>query len=122
MNLHSALARLDGSLAARIRRGISVRGITLRAAEADRAAFTQLLTMLNEAERLDMLPERTTITDRNGQPHDLPTAQVRSLLVEYGLIYQSIWLRKVELENRIKSAASNEERAQVLTTFAPAAD
>ena len=64
MNLHSALARLEGTFAARIRKGIAVGDITLRAADSDRTAFTQLLTMLNEAERLDMLPP----------PRPLPTA------------------------------------------------
>ncbi|RYD62456.1 MAG: hypothetical protein EOP83_14540 [Verrucomicrobiaceae bacterium] len=118
MNLHSALARLEGTFAARIRKGISVDGITLRAADSDRTAFTQLLTMLNEAERLEMLPATTTIADRDGIAHELPTAQVRAMLVQYGGIYQSLWVQKVGLENAIKAAADDASRAAIPIKFA----
>ena len=117
MNLRSALARIDGAFAARIRRGITVAGITLRAADSDRTAFTQLLTMLNEAERLKMLPAQTAIADRDGQPHTLPTDQVRALLVQYGGIYQALWLQRVNLENAVKSAADDTARAAIEIQF-----
>lgn len=118
MNLHSALARLEGSFAARIRKGVTVGDITLRAADSDRTAFTQLLTMLNEAERLEMLPATTTITDRDGTAHELPTSQVRAMLVQYGGIYQSLWVQKVSLENSIKAAADDAARAAIPIQFA----
>lgn len=118
MNLRSALARIEGAFAARIRQGITVGGVTLRAADTDRAAFTQLLTLLSEAERLGMLPPTTTIADRDGATHTLPTAQVRARLVQYGGIYQSLWLRKLNLENAVKNAADDTARAAIPITFA----
>ena len=117
MNIRSALARIDGAFAARIRRGITVAGITLRAADSDRTAFTQLLTMLNEAERLKMLPAQTAIADREGQPHTLPTTQVRAILVEYGGIYQALWLHKVGLEMAVKTAPDDNARAAIEIQF-----
>lgn len=118
MILRNALARIEGAFAARIRQGITVEGVTLRAADSDRTAFTQLLTMLNEAERLGMLPPVTTITDKDGVPHELPTAQVRAMLVQYGGVYQSLWLRRVGLENAVKTAADDTARAAIPITFA----
>jgi hypothetical protein len=118
MNLHSALARIEGAFAARIRQGITIGGVTLRAADTDRTAFTQLLTMLNEAERVGMLPPTTTIADKDGVPHELPTAQVRAMLVQYGGIYQTLWLQKVGLENAVKAAADDTARAAIPITFA----
>lgn len=85
MNIRSALARIDGAFATRIRRGITVAGITLRAADSDRTAFTQLLTMLAEAERLGMLPAQTAIADRDGQPRTLPTASQRAAVIATGV-------------------------------------
>jgi hypothetical protein len=118
MNLRSAIARIEGAFAARIRQGITIGGVTLRAADSDRTAFTQLLTMLNEAERLGMLPPTTTIADKNGVPHELPTAQVRAMLVQYGGIYQTLWIHRVGLENAVKAAADDAARAAIPITFA----
>lgn len=118
MNLHSAIARIEGAFAARIRQGITIGGVTLRAADTDRTAFTQLLTMLNEAERVGMLPPTTTITDKDGVPHELPTAQVRALLVQYGAAYQALWLQKVEMEGEVKAADDDTARAAIPITFA----
>ena len=117
MNLRSALARIDGAFAARVRRGITVSGVTLRADDADRTAFTQLLTLLNEAERLGLLPATTTIADRDGLPHELPTAQVRAMLVEYGAAWQALWLHRVGLENAVKAAPDDTARAAIAITF-----
>jgi hypothetical protein len=117
MNLRSAIARIEGTFAARIRQGITIGGITLRAADIDRTAFTQLLTMLNEAERLGMLPPTTTIADKDGVPHELPTAQVRAMLVQYGGIYQTLWLHKVEQKNALKAAADDTARASIKISF-----
>lgn len=117
MNLHSALSRLEGTFAARIRKGITVSGITLRAADSDRTAFTQLLTMLNEAERMEMLPATTTIVSRDGIAHELPTDQVRAILVQYGGVYQSLWIQKVGLENTIKTSPDDATRAAIPILF-----
>lgn len=117
MNLHSALARLEGAFAARIRKGITVGTITLRAADSDRTAFTQLLTMLNEAERLAMLPATVTIADREGNAHELPTSEVRATLVQYGDIYQALWVQKLNLENAIKTAPDDAARAAISIHF-----
>ena len=117
MNIRSALARIEGAFAARIRKGIAVAGVTLRAADSDRSAFTQLLTMLNEAERLGVLPPTTTIADRDGVPHGLPTALVRGMLVEYGGAYQALWLRRVGLENAVRAAADDAARAAIPVDF-----
>ncbi|MBP7948929.1 MAG: hypothetical protein KA004_04675 [Verrucomicrobiales bacterium] len=117
MNLRNALARLEGAFAARIRRGITVGGLTLRAGDTDRTAFAQLLVMLGEAERLNALPGETTITDIHGVPHVLPTPQIRALLVTYGSIYHGIWLQRVQMENAIRAAADDAARAAVPVNF-----
>jgi len=117
MNIRPALPRIDGAFPARLPRGITVAGITLRAADSDRTAFTQLLTMLNEAERLKMLPAQTAIADRDGQPHTMPTDQVRALLVQYGGIYQALWLQRVSLENAVKAAPDDKARAAIEIQF-----
>jgi hypothetical protein len=117
MNLHASLARIEGAFAARLRKGITVNGITLRAADADRTAFAQLLTMLSEAERLGLLPPKATIADKSGTAHELPTAQLRAMLVQYGGIYQAIWLQKITLQNAVKSAPNDQARAAIHIHF-----
>jgi hypothetical protein len=117
MTLHAAIARIQGTFAARIRKGIEVGGITLRADDADRSAFAQLLVMLGEAERAGALPAQVVIADREGATHALTPATVRSLLAQYGMIYHSLWLQRVNLENAVKGAQDDEARGQIPILF-----
>jgi len=76
---------------------VEVGGLTLRAEDTDRALFTQLLVMLNEAERFGMLPETTAISDNDGALHELPTNTVRQILVGYGAALQTEWIAAAKL-------------------------
>lgn len=86
--------------------GITVQGITLRAADADRNAFAQLLVMLREAEALQAAPESVSIADITGATHAMTVAGVRALLVAYGAAYQRLWLSMTAAKNAVAAAAN----------------
>jgi hypothetical protein len=91
--------------------GISAGGITLRAADADRTAFTQLLVMLAEAERQGALPATVSLADMSGNVHEMPTANARALLLSYGAQYQSLWTARALRVSSINAASTPEELA-----------
>jgi hypothetical protein len=97
--------------------GLSVGGLTLRCGESDRSAFSQLLVMLAEAERLGPLPATVPVTDRTGQIHDFSVPDLRALLVTYGSAYQSLWIRKAQIHAAIEQAASPEAVGAIEITF-----
>jgi hypothetical protein len=70
--------------------------ITLGASDSDRAAFSQLLVLLREAQELSADKEAFVnsyypITDANGVAHIVTVTELRNILVTYGMMYQSIW-------------------------------
>jgi hypothetical protein len=79
------------------KRGIKVtEDITLGATDSDRAAFSQLLVLLREAQQLStdqtaFANSSYPITDINGVPHIVTVNELRNILVTYGMMYQSIW-------------------------------
>jgi hypothetical protein len=85
-----------------------VGGMTLRCQETDRNAFSQLLVMLAEAERLDQLPESISVTDRSGQIHMKTVEELRGLLLAYGSAYQALWVQKAQYHAAIEQATSLE--------------
>jgi hypothetical protein len=80
--------------------GIAVGNIRLAAGDRDRSLFANTLVLLREAEDLLATEEEKiafraspqTITDRKGVPHTMNVTQLRALLVQYGLNYQTLWL------------------------------
>jgi hypothetical protein len=64
-------------------------GYSLALGEADRNAFTQLLVLLREAGAPDDM--QVSIADTNGHLHSVSVAQLRPMLVGYGLYYNQLW-------------------------------
>lgn len=79
------------------KQGIKVtEDITLGASDIDRAAFSQLLILLREAQELSadqtaFANSSYPITDINGAAHVVTVNELRNILVTYGMMYQSIW-------------------------------
>ena len=92
----------------RLAHGITVDLRTLRCEESDRNAFSQLLVMLAEAERLGRLPTTIPITDYAGQIHMLSVPDLRLLLLAYGNAYQSLWTQKAQQHADIEPAETGE--------------
>ena len=96
---HKALLTSRWAYRAAMRDGIEVAGIRLAARDRDRAMFAQMLVLLREAEatlpdqpaRDAFLASPQTITDAQGKKHTLPVAELRALLIAYGLAYQTLW-------------------------------
>jgi hypothetical protein len=99
---------LESTWKQRMAQGITVGGLTLRCDEIDRNAFSQLLVMIAEAERLEQLPALVPVTDRSGQIHMKSVAELRGLLLAYGNAYQSLWVQKAQLHAAIEQAESVE--------------
>jgi hypothetical protein len=89
----------------------------LRCEESDRNAFSQLLVMLAEAERLGQLPASIPITDRTGQIHLLSVPDLRLLLLAYGNAYQSLWTQKAQYHAAIEQAETVEAVNQISMNF-----
>lgn len=110
--------QLESAWEQRLASGVTVGQLTLRCGDSDRNAFSQLLVMLAEAERLGQLPPAVPVTDRAGQVHTLPVSDLRSLLLAYGATYQSLWVQKVQTHAAIEQAATPEDVAAIPIIFA----
>ncbi len=108
---------LESAWNRRLAHGITVGVRTLRCEESDRNAFSQLLVMLAEAERLGQLPASIPITDRTGQIHLLSVPDLRLLLLAYGNTYQSLWTQKAQLHAAIEQAETIEAVDQISNSF-----
>lgn len=67
--------------------------IVLALNENDINAFSTLLTLIKEAIELGQLTENdvTTISDINGNLHEVTVSQLRLILLGYGFYYKTIW-------------------------------
>jgi hypothetical protein len=101
----------------RLAHGITVGERTLRCEESDRNAFSQLLVMLAEAERLGQLTTTIPITDYAGQIHMLSVPDLRLLLLAYGNAYQSLWTQKAQYHAAIEQAETVEAVNQISFNF-----
>jgi hypothetical protein len=108
---------LESTWNRRLTHGITVGERTLRCEESDRNAFSQLLVMLAEAERLGQLPTTIPITDRTGQIHMLSVPDLRLLLLAYGNAYQSLWTHKAQYHAAIEQAETVEAVNQISINF-----
>jgi hypothetical protein len=108
---------LESTWNRRLNHGITVGVRTLRCEESDRNAFSQLLVMLAEAERLGQLPASIPITDRTGQIHLLSVPDLRLLLLAYGNAYQSLWTQKAQYHAAIEQAETVEAVNQISINF-----
>ena len=109
---------LESTWKKRLVHGITLGARTLRCEESDRNAFSQLLVMLAEAERLGQLPATIPITDHTGQIHLLSVPDLRLMLLAYGNAYQSMWTQKAQLHAAIEQAETVEAVNQISITFA----
>jgi hypothetical protein len=108
---------LESTWKRRLAHGITVGVRTLRCEESDRNAFSQLLVMLAETERLRQLPTTIPITDHAGQIHMLNVPDLRLLLLAYGNAYQSLWTQKAQLHAAIEQADTVEAVNQISFHF-----
>jgi hypothetical protein len=108
---------LESTWKRRLAHGITVGERTLRCEESDRNAFSQLLVMLSEAERLEQLPTSIPITDRSGQIHMLSVPDLRGLLLAYGNAYQSLWAQKAQYHTAIEQVETVEAVNQISFNF-----
>ena len=68
-------------------------GFILGLAESDRNAFTQMLTLTQEALSLGMVNNDTdqVIADKSGGKHTITTLRFRQIMVAYGFYYKTLW-------------------------------
>ena len=61
--------------------------------DADRGAFTQMLSLVKEALDFELITNDTPqmIADINGQKHQINTLRFRQIMVQYGLYYENLW-------------------------------
>lgn len=61
--------------------------------DADRGAFTQMLSLVKEALDLGVITNDTPqiIADINGETHTVLTLRFRQIMVQYGLYYKGLW-------------------------------
>jgi hypothetical protein len=86
--------------------------ITLAIEEKDRLAFGQLLTMLKLAEDLHQTVGNQSIADINGNLHSLSVANLKALMLYYGVYYQTLWSRLNTKRNAINEATNYNEVIQ----------
>lgn len=65
----------------------------LALSDSDRAAFSQMLSLVKEALDLGLITNDTpqTIADKDGQKHEVSTLRFRQIMVQYGFYYKSLW-------------------------------
>jgi hypothetical protein len=108
---------LESTWNRRLAHGITVGERTLRCEESDRNAFSQLLVMLAEADRLGQLPTTIPITDYAGQIQQFSVPELRLLLLAYGNAYQSLWRHKAQYHEAIEQAETIEAVNQISINF-----
>jgi len=94
-----ALINLNNEYQAKMASGILVEGITLAATESDQNAFTRLTTLLSsieasltsDIEKAGFAQSKQSIADINGTAHVLTVAQIRGIIVKYGLAVAKLW-------------------------------
>lgn len=66
---------------------------TLGLQDTDRTAFTQMLSLVQEALALNIIDNNTPqiIADTEGIKHTVTTLRFRQIMVEYGMYYKSLW-------------------------------
>jgi len=93
------LAALEADYAATLSAGITVGGIALAAEANDQAKFSQLVTLLREAEeqcpddaaKAAFRASTTKIADIHNTLHELTITEARALIVQYGTAVNALW-------------------------------
>lgn len=70
--------------------------IYLGLGDKDRAAWNQLITLINELMSLgQMLPTTPiTLTDKNGAPHVFQASEAKVILAGLGMYYYDLWTQR----------------------------
>jgi hypothetical protein len=113
----AAVARVQAGYDAAIAAGITPQGsqITLAAAETDQNAFTRQATLLREAQEMGLVNDATqqVIVDAAGVAHTLTIAQLRALLVGYGLALKALFDVRAAKRAQAQLAESIEDAAAI---------
>ena len=66
---------------------------TLGLLESDRNAFSQMLGLIKEALDFNLISGDTlqTISDKNGEKHQITTNRFRQIIVQYGFYFKTLW-------------------------------
>lgn len=67
--------------------------ITICLLDHSRTLFTQMLSLVKEALDLGLITNDTiqTISDKDGQKHEITTLRFRQIMVQYGFYYKGLW-------------------------------
>lgn len=68
-------------------------GFTLAIKDADRAAFTSLLVLVQEAQIQGVITDETpqSISDKDGVRHEVTTLRFRQIMLGYGQHFKTLW-------------------------------
>jgi hypothetical protein len=99
-----------------ISEGLTVDDYVLKFSEIDRSAFSQLLVMLNESEKIGLLPQYESFIDFYGKSHILPVNELRSLLIKAAHQYKILWDKRNQLIH-IMNQAEKHTRSQIDLSF-----
>jgi hypothetical protein len=61
--------------------------------------------------------EQCKVTLNGRLPVTLDTNQIRLLIIQLGILYQSVWSRKVALTAQVKAAETDEDRLSIDLSF-----
>jgi hypothetical protein len=117
----TALGKAQADYEKTITKGITVNEITFAAQDSDRAAFTQLMTLLREAEeaqpddaaKATFRASQYTVTDIDGAPHSLAVDQIRAAIIQYGNAINGLWASFAEKKASIMAATTPDQLAAI---------
>jgi hypothetical protein len=95
MEAQALLSQQIQAINSQINEGYAVNpeGFVLGLAESDRNAFTQMLTLVQEALSLGLISNDTSqvIADKSGAKHSITTLRFRQIMLGYGMYYKGLW-------------------------------
>jgi hypothetical protein len=95
MEAQALLSQQIQAINSQINEGYTVNpeGFVLGLAESDRNAFTQMLTLVQEALSLGLISNDTNqvIADKSGAKHSITTLRFRQIMLGYGMYYKGLW-------------------------------
>ena len=102
-----ALEALKTNFEAKVNDGYTVDGVgTFAIGEKDLTSFTQRLVLLRELADAGMLPDNTTLKDKDGGMHSLPVVTGKTLILQLGIYADTLWGLYGSKAEAIKNAST----------------